>query len=144
MQKFQFTSVITQFICTKVGCHSQKLMQPQILQVRPVQMWFSLNTSRPGWEFCWLNYFSYATSLNLTSVPTEKSRFDLVGSKEFWRVLQEGGMMELEVLQNESVKSGQGNWWFLRSGDMWGGHCYWSSECVDWEWWPGDLKEKPI
>lgn len=28
MQKFQFTSVITQFICTKVGCHSQKLMLP--------------------------------------------------------------------------------------------------------------------
>lgn len=65
MQNLQFTSVITQFICTKVGCHSKINVVPNTAD-EAVQMWFS--HIQTWWRLCWLNNFRYARSLNFMSV----------------------------------------------------------------------------
>lgn len=65
MQKLQFISVITQFICTKVGCHSKIKVVPNTAG-EAVQMWLShIQTWR---RLCWLHNFSYSRSLNFMSV----------------------------------------------------------------------------
>lgn len=133
MQKLQFTSVITQFLCTKVGCHSKINVVPNTAD-EAVQMWFS--HIQTWWRLCWLNNFRYARSLNFMSVLWWGPVLSAHGGiqilydrgRELRWVLQADNMMEF--LQNESTRVLQ---WILRSGDTWGGHCHWSNEHVGWD-----------
>lgn len=124
MQKFQFTRVITQFIYTKVGCHSQKLMQPQILQVRPVLMWFLLNTFRPGWELHWLNYLSYATSLNCMLVPSCGP--NLICPQMNLDLTLQAAVSSVSSSEGWCDAAGMFTQWMI-DWDTWGGHHHWSN-----------------